>query len=524
MEFAYEHQGNNNFLVYRLSPEEQIDTFSLGMLRNNQIDGILPIAYTQIDDQRLIKYNISSKVSVQQFFAGVVTKKRLLGVFEGICDALLLAEDYMLPTNMFAVDLEHLDNVYASVSTCRAEVILLPVIGYDNHIRDWGNLFKSIIFTNRFDQEENNDYVAKIISFLNGNVSFSAEAFKRLIKELNTDTIYQNVQLNAAHSSKNAERQINVSDESEQNVIAHPAVQAGIKKNDAAGYVVRDVNGSVKEEAGNVQGVVREQKKDAGHSINITKEAATEEQEPKVTMWTLLTHYNKENAEAYKRQKQEKKKNENTVKTKEEYTGRKKDARVAFKVPGQQIEGISSVADKRNKNPQTQANGPLQQPPATEQPRNDYLEQSPYTADTAPKPQQINVDWTQQASFGDTTVLGMETQAGDTTVLSSAMISQPRGQAYLIRKKTNEHIPVNREVFKIGKEKSYADYFIGDNTAISRSHANIIKNQDGYFIIDTNSKNHTYVNGDVIQSNEPVALASGSTIQLANEEFDFIIE
>ena len=38
-------------------------------------------------------------------------------------------------------------------------------------------------------------------------------------------------------------------------------------------------------------------------------------------------------------------------------------------------------------------------------------------------------------------------------------------------------------------------YFIGDNTAVSRSHANIITREGRCFILDTNSTNHTYVNG-----------------------------
>lgn len=37
--------------------------------------------------------------------------------------------------------------------------------------------------------------------------------------------------------------------------------------------------------------------------------------------------------------------------------------------------------------------------------------------------------------------------------------------------KNNEKIKLVKPVFRIGKEKSYVDYFIGDNTTVSRSHA-----------------------------------------------------
>jgi pSer/pThr/pTyr-binding forkhead associated (FHA) protein len=124
-----------------------------------------------------------------------------------------------------------------------------------------------------------------------------------------------------------------------------------------------------------------------------------------------------------------------------------------------------------------------------------------------------------QADFGETTVLGGGAAAGETTVLRTAQSAE--ATPYLIRCKNNEKIALNKPVFRVGKEKSYVDYFIGDNTAISRSHANIITREGEYFIVDTNSTNHTYVNGAIIQSNIEFKLESGARIRLANENFEF---
>jgi len=132
---------------------------------------------------------------------------------------------------------------------------------------------------------------------------------------------------------------------------------------------------------------------------------------------------------------------------------------------------------------------------------------------TAPKGQTMN--------FGETTVLNAATY-GETTVLNAGVIQQEvKLQPYLIRAKNNERIALNKPVFRIGKEKSYVDYFISDNTAISRSHANVISRDDEYFVVDTNSTNHTYVNGMMIQSNVETKIVDGAKIRLANEEFEF---
>ena len=67
------------------------------------------------------------------------------------------------------------------------------------------------------------------------------------------------------------------------------------------------------------------------------------------------------------------------------------------------------------------------------------------------------------------------------------------------------------------------DYFVSDNTAVSRSHANIINKDNDFYIVDTNSTNHTYVNGSMIQSNVETKIEHGTKIRLANEDFEFFM-
>ena len=126
----------------------------------------------------------------------------------------------------------------------------------------------------------------------------------------------------------------------------------------------------------------------------------------------------------------------------------------------------------------------------------------------------------QSLNFGETTVLGGGT-VGETTVLRAAKEPEKPLAPFLIRRKNNEKIALSKPVFRIGKERSYVDYFVGDNTAVSRSHANIVTRDGQYFIEDTNSTNHTYVNGAMIQSSVEIQLNDGDRIRLANEDFDF---
>lgn len=95
--------------------------------------------------------------------------------------------------------------------------------------------------------------------------------------------------------------------------------------------------------------------------------------------------------------------------------------------------------------------------------------------------------------------------------------------AYLIRRKTGEKIQIDINIFKLGKEKDYVNYCILDNPAISRSHADIVRQGEQFFVIDQNSLNHTFVNGVEIVPKQTVALETGTEIKLADEVFEFTI-
>ncbi|MGN1139419.1 MAG: FHA domain-containing protein [Ruminococcus sp.] len=108
---------------------------------------------------------------------------------------------------------------------------------------------------------------------------------------------------------------------------------------------------------------------------------------------------------------------------------------------------------------------------------------------------------------------------GTTLLAENQIITYPS----LYRILTNERISINKPVFRIGKERSYVDFFVSNNNAISRSHADIITRGNKYYIMDLNSKNHTYIDGQMIPVRCEVEIFNGCRIKLANEEFVFEI-
>lgn len=84
-------------------------------------------------------------------------------------------------------------------------------------------------------------------------------------------------------------------------------------------------------------------------------------------------------------------------------------------------------------------------------------------------------------------------------------------------------IPVTKFPFRIGKMEGVTDYRICRNT-VSRKHADIMKEQGGYFIVDLGSTNGTFLNGRRLQPGVKERLADGLHITFADAEFKIHID
>lgn len=561
MSFTYENQGNNTYLVYKIGASDNVDTMSLGMITNNKIDGIVPTLFTQSDTDRFIKYNISAKVSAKEFLSGVVNKKRLLGVFISVLKAIKSTEEYMIDARSLLIDLEH---IYVDVSKCDAMLVCLPLVRQNESV-NIPMFFKQIMFSTQFDQNENCDYVAQIINYLNSTPVFSVEAFEKLLMDIDADNL--NIAASKAVVGQQKPVQPQSQSQSQQpkpmqpamNQLKNTQVQTNMpsqgkmqsqRETQSANNVVQpnQVNFAVPNMNPQNQNRINNNVQ-MGTNISGTYVETTSEKQ--MSMFGLLTHYSKENKQIYERQKAQRKAQKEAEKNGAAMPGQNvKASNASFAIPGQPPQqhpqsaqaqpqpGMPQQPQQQFAQPQrqfTQSNQPQSQfaqpqpmPQAQQKPVQQVQPQPVQNQNTntgmtgnPSVPPQILENMTKAGNFGETTVLGVGSEAGETTVLgaSQAQIIKP----YLLRIKNNERIELNKPVFRIGKERSYVDYFVSDNTAVSRSHANIINKDNEFYIVDTNSTNHTYVNGSMIQSNVETKIEHGTKIRLANEDFEFFM-
>lgn len=143
--------------------------------------------------------------------------------------------------------------------------------------------------------------------------------------------------------------------------------------------------------------------------------------------------------------------------------------------------------------------------------------QRPYNGSPVPPTPPVSpIQQSFDSGAGETSVLDNGT--GETSVLGGGTGQMP---AALVRTRTGENISIRKPIFSLGKERNRVDYCITNNNSVSRTHANIIYKNGSYFIVDLNSTNNTFVNGQQIAANQEVRLNVNDKIKLSDEEFIF---
>lgn len=565
MNYSFETQGPVTYLVGEVEPKEVIDSLTMGMLSNNHIVGFAPVLYTELDGRRFLKYNISAKLTAAQFFSGNITPMRAIEGFKNILNAICMADDYMIDSSCFDFNA---DRVFINISSCEVAMICVPVIKTQNVNAEVINLFKLLLNSSGlYDSPD----MAKIKAYIEMPETFNIYNLKNIV-----DTWTPGVSAPVASSASTFKAPSKAG--------APESSQLNVQQDNSTGYVRPVLNNGFSSQPGQPQNQLdfggtismdQAPKFFGGTSAASTVNSSfsfggsKDDNKKPQNKAPVQPSFGPSSANASRPIKppiipsrptsasagtlnkpgvgeskpipgvKPQMPNDNRMAPQNGQPGIAIPGR--SQMPGSMPQPVSATEEKpsffkklfhRNKDNNAKSNdnkeqkklihggvprpepSPINRPPVPIQ----NIRQDVYNGK-----QPIREPYVQNRpvapisnSFNETTVLSP--MSGETTVLDSGNeIVGP----HLTRIKTGEKISINKPVFRIGKERSYVDYFITDNTAISRSHANIITAGNEYFIEDTNSTNHTFVNGKMVNANEKIKLSNGDNIRLANEEFCF---
>ncbi len=192
MKFLYDKQGMDIFLRCNLENDENIDKVSYGMISNNIIEGVLPVAVSEIDSEKFLRYNISSYVSLNNMWKNVLGTDTVLDILINICNAVIEAEKFMISEDMFIWN-----ESYVFYNSCEVKVglVCLPIRRkqFQGNERE---LLKNFVLNARLNENEiNNSSINVIMNYLNNNALNNNDFLKLLsgIKSSNIGVVNSNL-------------------------------------------------------------------------------------------------------------------------------------------------------------------------------------------------------------------------------------------------------------------------------------------------------------------------------------------
>lgn len=426
--FETEQRGETTFLTY-IVEEGALDTALSGMLLRNRIPGLLAYSAAQVDRDRICSYNITSKISLKQYFSRPVKKDVLLKVFLGILSAVENAEEYMIRQSDLLFDSEY---IYISVSDCVPELVCLPVKRegerQENAVLAF---FRGMMVETEFDRQEDRSYVAELIGFMNRPEAAQYDTFRKQLERMRGP--------------------------------------------------VRVARPPVPERREPVPERPAEPRPTPAPPVPPVRPLQPDQPSEEKKRFSFFPAKKEKPPKPPKQPKPGK--------------GKKvavDSANVGFNVPG-----ITPPPP-----PPTEA---AQTPP----PSAGFDVGSPAKGAGDHVPRQTPVAVVDLASE-ETVVMG-----------SGGLLGKTDGKPWLVQLRTGVACPMDRFPFRIGKEASYVDFCVIGNAAVSRSHADIESGEDGFYITDNNSKNHTFLEKEQLLPGKPYLLPPGAHFFLANEEFVF---
>jgi len=113
------------------------------------------------------------------------------------------------------------------------------------------------------------------------------------------------------------------------------------------------------------------------------------------------------------------------------------------------------------------------------------------------------------------------TEQSNPTVLLGSEVKEIIGEFRYEGEAEQSNLKVTSAMFLVGSQRDEADGIILDDT-VSRIHARITREGDGYYLEDMNSTNGTYRNGEALNYKEKVKLEKNDRISFAKQQYRFV--
>lgn len=499
-------------LEVALRPDQTIDTVTWGMLTHNQIPGVARTSRTQLDHRVALVFEVVGE-RLTQYMEKPRRKAEVVALLDGLVKTLIEAERYMIPTASFVLTLE---DVFVEPDTGAVTVVCLPLV--DGAQVDALTFFKQLVFNLRYDERDDSRYVSDLIGVLGGAEALDLARLARVLR-----TIDLSGAAGYGHAASpyglapGAPTAVDVpsavatpAPQSYGYVPSPPAAAAGVDPAPATS-APRAVGATTASTSGPgfaiPGGGVRPAPSATARRGQASPSDAVDGDEKEVSLLYLLQHYSAENKAAYDRQRKAK--------------AARKSAEQAPQpeVPAGQSPVVGGGAAGQAHRPAAgglhaggagESFGHTVNPAAVA----DYRAQGAEPLVPHPEEDRDQVHPAYRAQHASTSTEAVVRPGPPASVVMRGLLR---------RSASVEVVHIDKPVFVLGRRRSRVDFALAGET-VSKKHAIIHTDAEGFSIIDNGSTNGVEIDGAAIPPLQRVRLVPGARIGIGDEILTFDVE
>jgi len=512
--FHAKNIGSERYLTYIMGEGSELDEETLDFMEEEPIKELVGVIFEQDDDYDYLTYDVTGKMSLERYTSGVMEKEIVLKILRNIALALISCKEQALHLQYILL---HKGFVYIDKDTLEMQFICLPVESEASVSTEFKGFIRQLIANFQYNINEDLSYVGTLLAFINGD-SFNLRNLVGLTEALMED------------DGIDFDEQEGISTEDGE-VISTGEEPVLPEEKDITSFMM-DLGGEDE-----VLPEIGDDEEDTD------EETAAETAEDEEVELTDAEEGPEDAAEPETAEDEAEDTAEDTaeVETAGEAADEEEDTSEAPEEEPEEereptIEELAARAKKLAEEAKQATRGTRNATNHVKVSRAALIQNAAHEAEVVEETgDHSNTEMLIDKEAGRTgkgtrskkknETVGITeaiTATGNTEGLTTAAaVNAIKVNPYLIRETTEERTIITKNVFKIGKANRGVDYRIDGNGAISRQHAIITRKDDGFYIKDNKSTNHTYVNGKQLEEGEEVLLTNNARIRLGDEEFLF---
>ena len=182
--FTAKNIGRERYLTYIMGEGMDFDEDVLDYCEENDIPEIVNIIYEEDDDFDYLTYDISGRMTVENYIKGVLDKEKVFMLLRNVATSMINIKEYALPMSYVILNKSFM---YIDPDSLEIKFLYLPVESDASVSLEFKSFIRQLIANMKFNVDEDLAYVGQLLTYINSD-NFNLRGLIGLIEALMQDS------------------------------------------------------------------------------------------------------------------------------------------------------------------------------------------------------------------------------------------------------------------------------------------------------------------------------------------------